>query len=194
MATRSVNCYGTCNLRSHLIYRAVKFIRDQAQQAMDHLQFDDDNDKHRGPAQVAAQAMRKILSGGDGTAKTSIDVSSEPLDENSDYSDPMKGWTEGVSLEKGHFCLLLKPQLVLRSEASKEAVCVLAAVQGKLQTYNIMDQDNIDDPVSGKIMSRSAPTTFSFAQIYSEASACRNFASITGLQAFSPSATNSPLR
>ena len=121
---------------------------------MDQLQSDVDHEKHVGPAQAAALAMRRILTGGDGTPRTSLEVSSEPMEENPDYSDPMNGWSEGVALEKGHFCLLLKPQLVLRSEASNEAVCVLAAVQGKLQTFNIMDQENIDDPVSGKIMSR----------------------------------------
>ena len=85
-----------------------------------------------------------------------MEASDEPLlfaDATADI-DPMRGWSEGVSLQKGHFCLLLKPQLVLRSEASSEAVCVLAAVQGKLQTYNVIDDANADDPVSGKVMSR----------------------------------------
>ncbi|KAI0702885.1 golgi-body localization protein domain-containing protein [Cytidiella melzeri] len=168
--------YYTCSrvrrgFEYHMATRAVKFIRDQARQVIDHLQSQVDQDKHLGPAQAAAQAVRKILTGGDGVSRTSLEVSSEPIDENCESTDPMKGWAEGVSLQKGHFCLLLKPQLVLRSEASQEAVCVLAAVQGKLQTYNIMDKANIDDPVSGKIMSR-------------------NFASLKGLQAFSPSTTN----
>jgi hypothetical protein len=132
----------------------VKFIRDQAQQVMENLQSEVEHDSHKGAAQVAAQAVRKILTVGDGVLRTSLQVSSDRLDGNAQDHDPMRGWAEGVSLEKGHFCLLLKPQLVLRSEASKEAVCVLAAVQGKLQTYNIMDQANIDDPVSGKVMSR----------------------------------------
>ncbi|KAI0347243.1 hypothetical protein BDW22DRAFT_1322640 [Trametopsis cervina] len=157
----------------HMSTRAVKFIRDQGLQILENLQTEVDQEKHEhvGPAQAAAQAMRRILTGGDSGPRTSIEVPPEPFEEALSETDPMKGWGEGVSLQKGHFCLLLKPQLVLRSEASKEAVCVLAAVQGKLQTYNILDDANIDDPVSGKVMSR-------------------NFASLKGLQAFSPSATN----
>lgn len=83
-----------------------------------------------------------------------MEASPEPLFHTLDNKDPLKGWSKGVSLRKGHFCLLLKPQIVLRSEANAESVCVLAAVQGKLQTYNIMDDANADDPVSGKVMSR----------------------------------------
>ena len=45
-------------------------------------------------------------------------------------------------------------QVVLRSEASAEAVCVLAAVQGKLQSYHILDDANVEDPISGRVMSR----------------------------------------
>lgn len=122
---------------------------------MTNLQNAVDQEKHRGAAasaQAAAHAVRKILTGGDGGSKTSLDVVTESL--TVDDADPMRGWAEGVTLQKGHFCLLLKPQLVLRSEANTEAVCVLAAVQGKLQTYNIMDKANVDDPVSGKIMNR----------------------------------------
>lgn len=136
-------------------HRAVKFIRDQAATAMATLQSEGDQDKHRGAAasaQAAAQAVRKILIGD--AFKTSLEVPTEPLGYSSDEAEPMKGWAEGVSLQKGHFCLLLKPQLVLKSETNAESVCVLAAVQGKLQTFNIMDNANVDDPVSGKVMSR----------------------------------------
>jgi hypothetical protein len=68
--------------------------------------------------------------------------------------DPMHGWTDGVSLRKSHFCLLLKPQVVLRNIAGRESVCVLAASQAQLQSFSIMDDSNANDPVSGKVMSR----------------------------------------
>lgn len=68
--------------------------------------------------------------------------------------DPLSGWSDGVSLRKSHFCLLLKPQVVLRSETNVESVCILAAVQAKLQSFAIMDDSNVEDPISGKIMSR----------------------------------------
>ena len=38
--------------------------------------------------------------------------------------------------------------------ADTESVCVLAAVQGKLKTFAIMDDANAHDPVSGKVMNR----------------------------------------
>lgn len=160
----------------HMATRAVKFIRDQALEAIANLQHEADEGKRRGStaaasAQAAAQAVRKILGVGDHEPRTSVEICAEPNSQQPDANDPLKGWSEGVSLSKANFCLLLKPQIVLRSEASAEAVCVLAAVQGKLQSYHILDDENVDDPVSGRVMSR-------------------NFASLTGLQAFSPSAIN----
>jgi hypothetical protein len=83
--------------------------------------------------------------------------------------DPMSGWShEGVSLEKSHFCLLLKPQVILRCDGAKDSVLVLAAGQATLQSYSILDSANIEDAVSGKIMTRNA-------------------ANLSGLQTFTPS-------
>ncbi len=87
---------------------------------------------------------------GEGT-KTSIEVDQQDgLDL---QSDPLDGWSDGVALRKAHCCFLLKPQVVLKEEESG-AVCVVAAVQAKLQSFAILDNANIDDPISGKIMSR----------------------------------------
>ncbi|KAH8105900.1 golgi-body localization protein domain-containing protein [Cristinia sonorae] len=156
----------------HMATRAVKFIRDQAQAAVEILEAAEEkhtSEKHTSVAsgaQAAALAVRKMFF--DKGSETTVESTDEPLQM---ATDPMSGWEEGVSLRKSHFCLLLKPQIVLRSETSAENVLILAAVHGKLQTYGIMDIVNADDPVSGKVMTR-------------------NFASITGLQSFSPSAAN----
>lgn len=109
-------------------------------------------DKHRslGTAQAAAHALRKILGGHERKSMDEGPVHDPPID-----LDPLDGWFEGVSLRKGHCCLLLKPQIVLRDETASGRTCVVAAVQAKLQSYAIMDNSNVDDPVSGKVMSRS---------------------------------------
>ena len=110
------------------------------------------NDKSKGPAssaQAAAHALRKMLTG-----EKTAHVSENHLPQAADAMDPLSGWSDGVSLRKSHFCLLLKPQIVLRSEANADSVCVLAAVQAKLQSFAIMDDSNVEDPISGKIMSR----------------------------------------
>jgi hypothetical protein len=108
------------------------------------------NGKDPGPSttSLAASAFRKILKG-DGNTKVSIDVN-RAAGEN---PDPLDGWFEGVSLTKSHYCLLLKPQIVLRGETSTEA-CIVAAAQAKLQSFAIMDLANFDDPASGTVMSR----------------------------------------
>ncbi|KAI9001069.1 golgi-body localization protein domain-containing protein [Trametes punicea] len=155
----------------HMATRAVKFIRDQAQAAL--AEFHREAGKHKGPAasaQAAAVAVKKLLMG-EGGATSSVEFVPQTVSKLPASVDPLHGWGEGVSARKGHFCLLLKPQVVLRSNADTESVCILAAVQGKLKTFAIMDDSNAQDPVSGKVMNR-------------------NFAWLTGLQTFSPSATN----
>ena len=69
--------------------------------------------------------------------------------------NPLEGWNEGVSLDQSHFCVLLKPQIVLHSESSEDSTCVVAAGVTKLKINNIMDNENASDPINGTIMSRS---------------------------------------
>ncbi|KZT20386.1 hypothetical protein NEOLEDRAFT_1122781 [Neolentinus lepideus HHB14362 ss-1] len=155
----------------HLATRAVKFMREQAQAGLRVSHEETSESKSKGPgasAQAAAQAFLRRLAGDDDD-RTSIQMSRQPLPQPG-VVDPLGGYSDGVSLRKSHFCLLLKPQIVLRSEASTNSVCVLAAVQAKLQSFAIMDDANSEDPVSGKILTRS-------------------YTSLTGLQAFSPTSS-----
>lgn len=152
----------------HMATRAVKFIRDQAETVLS-TGPPTDRQKFKGPvntAQTAATVLKRILS------RDRNDVSIE-VDDDDDVPDgdgavnPLVGWDEGVALQKCHFCLLLKPQIVLRSEGTSDSVSVLAAVQAKLQSFTIMDKSNLEDPVSGTIMTRS-------------------YMSVDGLQTFCP--------
>ncbi|EGO01866.1 hypothetical protein SERLA73DRAFT_71025 [Serpula lacrymans var. lacrymans S7.3] len=150
----------------HMATRAVKFIRDQAE-AILSTDPRGSSEKPRGPvnsAQAAASALRKIFTGDNNVPFVNI---SADVEDGSQAVDPLNGWAEGVSLRKGHFCLLLKPQFVLRTESDAGSICVLAAVQAKLQSFSIMDDSNLEDPVSGRVMTRT-------------------YTSLAGLQAFCP--------
>jgi hypothetical protein len=102
-------------------------------------------------AQAAATALKRILTRD--RNGVSIDIAEDVADEDGAVN-PLVGWEEGVALQKRHFCLLLKPQIVLRSEGSPDFVSVLAAVQAKLQSFTILDKSNMEDPISGTIMTR----------------------------------------
>ncbi|KAF9268076.1 hypothetical protein L218DRAFT_994841 [Marasmius fiardii PR-910] len=135
----------------HMATRAVKFIRDQAK-AVTSSEPDHVPKGHHHTAQAAATAIRKIFAGEGvkSSERTSVQItrstpSSRPL-------DPMGGWSDGVSLRKSHCCLLLKPQIVLRNREVEKDICVVTAVQAKLQSFAIMDDSNLDDPISGKVI------------------------------------------
>ena len=134
----------------------MKFIRDQANAAL-AVQKEEEHVKDRASghtAQMAAAALRKTYAilKGDNSAKISVDLS-ERDPQIPGKIDPLDGWAEGVSLNKSDCCLLLKPQIILRGETPADS-CVVAAAQAKLQSFNIMDDFNSDDPVNGKVMSR----------------------------------------
>ena len=77
-----------------------------------------------------------------------------PKTEEDPHFDPMEGWSEGVSLRKSHFGLLLKPQVILKTDTKGDEACVLAAMQATLQSFAIIDKEHTEDPISGKVMSR----------------------------------------
>lgn len=137
----------------------MKFIRDQAKAIITDAEEEPVKIPHHPTAQAAASAIRKIfqdLSGEAGKLGRSDLAATQSSAKPSKSSplDPMIGWDEGVSLQKGHCCLLLKPQIVLHSRESAKDMCVVTAVQVKIQSFTIMDDANRDDPVSGKVMSR----------------------------------------
>jgi hypothetical protein len=106
-----------------------------------------------GAQQAATNALRRILTA-ENNPRVSVLMSDDTPCRPAGAFDPLSGWSEGVTLLRSHFLLLLKPQIVLRTEVDQHSVCVLAAVHAKSQSFNVMDDSNIDDPVSGKVMTR----------------------------------------
>lgn len=147
--------YNLASPVDRLWFSAVKFIRDQAE-AVASTEPASTSEKLKGPvntAQAAATVLKRILTRD--RNDVSIDVADDVAEEG--VINPLVGWDEGVALQKRHFCLLLKPQIVLRSEGSPDFVSVLAAVQAKLQSFTILDKSNMEDPISGTIMTRYRP-------------------------------------
>ena len=145
---------------THEANRAVKFIRDQAQSGlMDNIEQDHTKRTWNAAygAQAAAQAIRKMLARDD-TVKEEEDAEVPLFDQTNTAScgaDPLLGWSSrDVSVRKGHYCVLLKPQIVLQSERTTDSVVVLASATASLQSHTVMDNDNADDPVNGHIMNR----------------------------------------
>ncbi|KAJ2930173.1 hypothetical protein H1R20_g6917, partial [Candolleomyces eurysporus] len=147
----------------HMATRAVKFIRDQANAKVD-ADSGAEKEKIDSMAELASATWRKILKGD--TSKPSLEIRREKPDRTIGQGDPLDGWAEGVALNKSHCCLLLKPQFVLRGPEPKDT-CIVTAGQARLLSYSVMDILNMNDPISGKVMSR-------------------NYMTLSGLQVFSP--------
>jgi len=153
LSARFVHVILNTNLLTDLTDRAIQFIRDQAREIQ--LTAGKEESKkagHFNTAQAAAFALRKILLGEERQISSVVEEAAEPTKKTA--LDPMSGWSHGVSLRKSYCCLLMKPQIALRSRGDGEERCVLAAQQAKLQLFEIMDDANVDDPINGKVMTR----------------------------------------
>ena len=133
----------------------MRFIQDQADTMLSKTYTEDKGKKGWtavGGAQAAATAIRKILMGiGEGKGFSEL---TETFQGKKRHFDPLCGWSDGVSLEKSHFVMLLKPQFILRSDGNESSKCVLTALQATLQSFSIMDTSNVEDPISGRVMRR----------------------------------------
>jgi hypothetical protein len=54
---------------------------------------------------------------------------------------------------QAHFCLLFKPQIVLRSNIDDESVIIISANDAAIQTTVVMDPV-IEDPVNGHLLTK----------------------------------------
>ena len=135
--------------------RAVKFIRDQAHsiRAEPRKPIPEKRRPRAGSAQAAAQAVLRMLTGDERQKRNEAPHSKERTN-NLTNADPLYGWDQGVSERKAHLCLLLKPQIVMRSNRTPRSILVLAADHVILRNYGILDTLNAEDPVSGYVMQR----------------------------------------
>lgn len=98
--------------------RAVQFIREQATKTKqtEHLVIPQTS-KPKNVANRVAGLARKIKHG-----ETTLDKSVSPQRPSHELPDiyskenPKQGWSNDVQVKNGHYMLLLKPQIALRSE------------------------------------------------------------------------------
>ncbi|PBK72706.1 hypothetical protein ARMSODRAFT_953107 [Armillaria solidipes] len=155
-------------LEYHMASRAVKFVRDQANELLRSQPPSTTESSTKNAAHAAASALKHMFVRDDSDSEDSTEYIVDS-DSSSSILDPLHGWSDGVSLKKGHCCLLLKPQVVLQNREKPQETCVVAALQAKLQSFTIMDDSNAKDPISGKVMSRT-------------------YAVLSGMQTFAPTA------
>lgn len=108
-------------------------------------------------------------------------------------TEPDQDWQFNVNLgdgnpkntlaEHSHYCILLKPQIVLRSELDDESVVILAANDIVLQLIDHMDSIKLPDPVKAHERTKYArcPDPEVRALIF-----CRIHIFLDGMQVFSP--------
>ena len=150
--------YGATHFHAiHFQFRAVKFIRDQEvtkqHKPAPRRSVEVQIPQSKGIAQ-AMQMLRQSFSTRDTAGGLENILADAYADAPRPGLNPLEGWKEGVSLKQSHFCVLLKPQIVLHSESGEDSTCVVAAGVAKLKINDILDNENADDPINGIIMSR----------------------------------------
>lgn len=90
--------------------------------------------------------------------------------------DPYEGISDAYSVRRANVCILLKPQIVMKSNIDDASTVVMTAIRTRLQNYSILDPSVADeDSVNRRILTR-------------------NYFSLDGLQAFHPNPKVSSLK
>ncbi|PWZ01312.1 hypothetical protein BCV70DRAFT_158220, partial [Testicularia cyperi] len=122
------------------------------------LEMLDDTVRHLETSQDSKESSR-LGSSSEGSIKT---VDSEIR--------ATEGISEEFNVEKSNVCLLLKPQIVLKSEVDDRSTVILSALRTRLQNYTVQDESCAEDSVNAVVLRR-------------------NFFALDGLQCFHPSRT-----
>ena len=82
--------------------------------------------------------------------------------------DPKDGISDEFDVKKSNICVLLKPQIVLKSEVDDKSTVIITAILARLQNYTVRDDTCAEDSVNEVVLRR-------------------NFFSLDSLQVFQPS-------
>jgi hypothetical protein len=133
-----------------LSHSAVQFIRDHALAAEKHKQ-DTPPPRAKSPPPLTrsktSNAVKRLFTRQPETRKT-LDPVAGPAD-----VDANIGGFQDTETQQKHFCLLFKPQIVLRSDLDDESVIIIAANDAAIQSMNVMDK-KVDDPVNGHMLTK----------------------------------------
>ena len=116
----------------------------------------------------------------------------KPLSTDSE-TEPDEDWQFNVNLGDGnpkniiadhsHYCILLKPQIVLRSELDDESVIILAANDMVLQLIDHMESVKLPDPVKAHERTKCACCAHTKVRALTF---CRIHVFLDGMQVFAP--------
>jgi hypothetical protein len=162
-----------------MLRRAVKFIREQAQNDAGKGEGLPEEPRKSRTAASRAQTLFKFRRSADERRSPELAalarLAEHPRASTSTSSriDPSEGWSDGVSIRKSHLCLLLKPQFCLQMEhrngakGEKElppSTVVISTTSASLQSFDVVDNEHADDPVNGHIMVRLVTSVSSISQ------------------------------
>jgi hypothetical protein len=72
--------------------------------------------------------------------------------------DPTAALLDTYSVQKGHFLILIKPQITLHSDVDSEATMLLAIESAVFRGFTVLDNECVGDPINSHVMHRYAPT------------------------------------
>lgn len=130
-------------------FSAVRFIREQAL-AMEAARNENVLNSARNPVATpnrSAKSVKRFFTKNPETRKEHEPVVG-PLD-----VDPSLGEVAGLKTRRNHFCLLFKPQIVLRSDLDDESVIIISANDAVLQSTYELDKI-VEDPINGHLRTR----------------------------------------
>lgn len=161
----------------HMTARAIKYIRDLSKSPKEERPR---NHRSKGSQHSKAQSsehedgsnllygllhdtMQYVM-----PESPNVDEWSPGSDSSAADEDPKDGISDEFSIRRTNVCVLLKPQIVLRSDIDEHSTVIITAIRARLQNYRVSDDTCPEDYVNSRVM-------------------YRNYLSLDSLQAFQPS-------
>ncbi|CAG7848535.1 UPF0648 protein C3H5.09c [Serendipita indica DSM 11827] len=155
----------------HMASSAVRFIREHAMAVESRKEEDHPTKAEPMPTVTRSKSTNAV--------KRLFTRTAEPRKQQDPIAGPADvdenlGAHHNTVTNQSHFCLLFKPQIVLRSNLDDESVIIIAANDAAVQTTNVMDGKS-DDPVDGHVLTKihfilSGMQIFSPSPVWADAS------------------------
>ncbi|KAJ9480159.1 Protein FMP27, mitochondrial [Pseudozyma hubeiensis] len=162
----------------HMTATAVRYIRDLLKKKdkgdRDPTQF---RQRHSSHAYRIPQSETPNAEGGDGLdilhemledtisnmmgkngySKTGMGSRPDETGTSSDDGEfrPTDGISDDFNVAKSNVCLLLKPQVVLRSDIDDNSTVIVTALRARLQNYTVQDESCAEDSVNAIVLRRN---------------------------------------
>jgi hypothetical protein len=124
--------------------RGMKGLDGMVQETLDLLELDESEKSRNWDSDSKAQKGNSLLHREDSGKRASMDA-----------FDPHEGVSDDFEVRRSNVCVVLKPQIVLKSLISDSSTVIITAARARLHNYSVVDPRMEEDSVNERVLYRN---------------------------------------